>query len=354
MSDTNYEQRCAIKFCVKLGENGTETFSKLKRAYGDDALSRAQVFRWFKAFSDGRESVADDPRSGRPLTSKSDDNVERIRDLVRYDRRLTVRMIAEQLNLNHTTVHQILTNELDMKKVCAKLVPRNLTVEQKDNRVEVCRDLLGRIENDPDFLKNVITGDESWIFEYDPETKRQSKEWHTSNSPRPKKAKMSKSTIKTMLICFFDSNGIVHKEFLPTGQTVNQYVYREILERLRKRVARVRPAIKDNWMLHHDNAPCHTALSINEFLAKKNIPVVPQPPYSPDLSPCDFFLFPNLKRHLKGHHFGTVENIKKNVTDQLKDIPVSEFQRCYEEWENRLKRCVASQGNYFEGDRVHV
>ena len=96
-----------------------------------------------------------------------------------------------------------------------------------------------------------------------------------------------------MLICFFDSEGIVHTEFVPQGHTVNQFYYREILERLRKRVVRVRPNVADNWMLHHDNTPCHTAISMIEFLAKKGIPVVPQPPYSPDLSPCDFFVFQN-------------------------------------------------------------
>jgi len=157
-----------------------------------------------------------------------------------------------------------------------------------------------------------------------------------------------------MLICFFDSEGIVQTEFVPQGHTVNQYYYREILERLRKRVVRVRPSIVDNSMLLHDNAPCHTAISVIEFLAKKGIPVVPQPPYSPDLSPCDFVLFPKLKFHLKGHHFWTVENIEKAVTDQLKAIPASDYQRCYEEWEQRLRRCVASQGNYFEGDKLEL
>ena len=72
-----------------------------------------------------------------------------------------------------------------------------------------------------------------------------------------------------MLICFFDSEGIVHTEFVPQGHTVNQIYYREILERLRKRVVHVRPSIADNLMLHHDNAPCHTAISVIEFLAKK-------------------------------------------------------------------------------------
>ena len=89
----------------------------------------------------------------------------------------------------------------------------------------------GTDPRDRNFLKNVITGDETWIFEYDPETKRQSKEWHTSASPRPKKARKSKSKIKSMLICFFDSEEIVHTEFVPQGHTVNQFYYCEILER---------------------------------------------------------------------------------------------------------------------------
>lgn len=354
MEHRNLEQRCAIKFCAKLGESASVTFEKLKQVYGEQCLSRAQVFRWHKSFLEGREHVEDEPRSGRPLTSRTDENMDRVRALVRSDRRLTIKMISEQLNLNTFTVHQIVTDDLNMRKVCAKLVPKNLTTEQKDNRKNVCVDLLERIANDQEFFNCVITGDESWIFEYDPETKRQSKEWHTSSSPRPKKCRMSKSKIKTMLICFFDRKGIVHKEFVPPGQTVNKVFYKSVLENLRKRVIRVRPEIADKWMLHHDNAPCHTAISIREFLNSKRITVVPQPPYSPDLSPCDFFLFPKLKHVLKGRHFGTLENIQKTVTDQLKAIPIEDFQRCYQEWERRLRRCIAAQGNYFEGDNIVV
>ena len=88
---------------------------------------------------------------------------------------------------------------------------------------------------------------------------------------------------------FFDSQGIVRTEFLPQRQIVNQFYYREIHERLRKRVVCVRPSIANNWMLQHDNAPCHMAISVIECLAKKSIPVVPHPQYSPGLSPCEFF-----------------------------------------------------------------
>ncbi len=100
------------------------------------------------------------------------------------------------------------------------MAPKNLSREQKDIRKGRCLNVLQSLENDPQFLEHV-TGDESWILEYDPETERQSMELHTSTSPWPKKARMSKSKIKYTLICFFDSHRIVHSQFLPQGQTVN-------------------------------------------------------------------------------------------------------------------------------------
>ncbi|GFX63115.1 putative transposase [Trichonephila clavipes] len=151
-------------------------------------------------------------------------------------------------------------------------------------------------------------------------------EWQTSTSPRPKKSKNEQVKDQKHADLFFYSQGIVHKELVPQGQAVNQHFYREALERLRKWVMRVRPNIKNSWVLHQNNAPCHTATSVNRFLASKNIPVAPQPPYSHDLSHCDIFLLPKSKNHLKGHWtFGTLENIHTAVTDQLKAIPISEF-----------------------------
>ena len=101
-----------------------------------------------------------------------------------------------------------------------------------------------------------------------PRDKRQSREWHTANPPsQESENEQIQNQIDVHLL--FDSQGIVHKEFVPPGQIVNQTFYREVLERLRKRVARVRPGIARNWMLQHDKTPCHTAVSINEFLAEQ-------------------------------------------------------------------------------------
>ncbi|UYV69350.1 K02A2.6-like [Cordylochernes scorpioides] len=132
---------------------------------------------------------------------------------------------------------------------------------------------------------------------------------------------MSKSRIKTMIIVFFDIRGIVHCEFVSQGQTVNSVFHLEVLRRLKRRISRVRTDIKDTVKLHHDNATSHTA-----FLAWSNNPLIPDPPYSLDLAPCDFFLFPRLKREMKGKHWETVENIQHHVTTFLRSIPVEEFQ----------------------------
>jgi len=144
----------------------------------------------------------------------------------------------------------------------------------------------------------------------------------------------------------------MHKEFVPPGQTVNHAFYKDVLERLRKGVQRVRTDIADDWMLQHDNTPAHIALSFRAFLGKKHIPLLPHPPYSPDLAPCDFYLFPKLKSKLKGHPFGTMENTQKIVTDELNTLTENDFQYCYDQWKKRRYHCVTSQWSYFEGDNL--
>ncbi|UYV63432.1 hypothetical protein LAZ67_2004058 [Cordylochernes scorpioides] len=260
----------------KLLREGLQ-LSDAEKAFKDDCISRSQSGKWHKAFKEGREEVADEPRSGRPTTARTDENVDRVLEVLRTDRRLSIQQIADTLHMSTFVVHGIVTEDLQMRKVCAKLVPKVLTQDQKELCVLRCQELLDLIQNEPDFLNSVVTGDESWMFEYDPESKRQSCAWHTKSSPRPKKARMSKSRIKTMIIVFFDIRGIVHFEFVPQGQAVNSAFYLEVLSRLKRRIARVRTDIKDPVKLHHDNATSHTAFIITNFLARSNTSVIPHP-----------------------------------------------------------------------------
>ncbi|UYV67844.1 hypothetical protein LAZ67_5002206 [Cordylochernes scorpioides] len=151
---------------------------------------------------------------------------------------------------------------------------------------------------------------------------------------------MSKSRIKMMIIVFFNIRGIVHCEFVPQGQTVNSAFYLEVLRRLKRRIARVRTDIKDTVKLHHDNATSHTAFIITNFLARSNTSVIP------------LFLFPRLKKEMKGKHWETVENMQHHVTTFLRSIPVEEFQGAFQAWQTRLRKCIDAGGMYFEEYRT--
>ena len=146
-------------------------------AYGEATLDRSNVYRWYKMFSEGREDVNDKERAGRPSTSTTDEKINEVEKMVLANRRITVREVAEDLDISVGSCHSIFINDLGMRRVVAKF-------------------------------------------------------------------------------------------------------------------------------------PAHTSLLVRDFLAKNNTLMMPQPPYSPDLPPCDFFLFPKLKRPMKGRRNATIDEIK--------------------------------------------
>jgi len=102
-------------------------------------------------------------------------------------------------------------------------------------------------------------------------------------------------------------------------------------------------------IFHHDNALLYTSRKVQELLEAKHVKLMPHPPYSPDLAPCDFWLFPKLKKKLGGRHFERVENLACAVQAVVDEIPKEEYIECFQSWQKRLKRCIEVNGNYFEG-----
>ncbi|KAJ4446075.1 hypothetical protein ANN_12767 [Periplaneta americana] len=147
--------------------------------------------------------------------------------------------------------------------------------------------------------------------------------------------------------------GLMHHEFIPEGRTVTKELYVETLRRLWDAVRRKRPEkwVENNWFLMHDNAPAHRAIIVKNFLARHNITALDHPPYSPDLSPPDYFLFPRLKSHLKGRRFNA-EEVIANATRALRRVSQNGFQACFQELYTRWQKCVVAEGNYFEGNAV--
>jgi histone-lysine N-methyltransferase SETMAR len=215
------KQRVNIKFCVKLGKTPTETCEMLQTVYGDEALSRSRVSEWFKRFNGRREDLQHDPRSGRPSTSQNADTIANVREIVTRDRRLTLRIISDESNINKKTIYQILPEELRKRKICAKVVPHSPKDEQKQRRLTSCQGFIQACQDNPSFLDCIVTGDESWVFQYAPEKKHQRMQWTSKSSPRPKMFRLQKSKIETILITFFDKHGVIHKKFAPQEQTVN-------------------------------------------------------------------------------------------------------------------------------------
>jgi histone-lysine N-methyltransferase SETMAR len=189
----------------------------------------------------------------------------------------------------------------------------------------VSQELLNQANKDENFLQNIITGDETWVYGYDVETKAQSSQWVSKGSPRLKRARQVRSNVKVMLtVFFFYSDGVAHHEFLPQGKTETKEYYVEVMKRLHEVIRKKRPdAWRSNrWMLHADNVPVHTSLLIRHFLVKLETTVIPQPPYLPDLAP-------QIKDVVERKHFESIDSIKENLQEDLCSIPNEAFQKCF-------------------------
>ena len=188
--------------------------------------------------------------------------------------------------------------------------------------------------------------DESRIYCYYPESKWQSFQWKHVGSPRPKKARQSKSTHKLLMIPFFGCTGMINMHWVLTGQTVNKKYYVEVLREFRKRFRRKRPALfkSAQWHFHHDNAPVYNSILVTDYLTKMGIKTVPHPPYSPDLAPCNFWLFPNLR----SCRYETIEEIKEAVTKVIDTLTQEDFDGALQKLLERYNKCIAAGGDYFE------
>jgi histone-lysine N-methyltransferase SETMAR len=132
---------------------------------------------------------------------------------------------------------------------------------------------------------------------------------------------------------------------------VNSGFYCDVLRRLNGNMGRRRPERlrEQTWLFHHDNAPCHTSVLTQQFMTKQKIAVIPHPPYSPDLVPCDF-LFPNMKFNLIGLRFITIEEIPAESSRLLDTLTEKGFQDAFQKWRSRWDWCLHAGGSYFEGD----
>ena len=131
----------------------------------------------------------------------------------------------------------------------------------------------------------------------------------------------------------------------PTWNDGQCYFYCDVLRKLGENV-RKRPKKwqNQNLIIHHDTAPAHRSFKASQFLAKNNMTVISHPPYSHDLAPCEFFLFPKLKLRMKCRRIDTIEEIQEDSQRLLDTIPKRDFQGCFQAWQKRWDRCIRAKG----------
>ena len=160
----------------------------LQIAFRLSCLNRASVFEWYKRFKEGRKSVRDDERCGRSKEVRTPELIGQIKNFMNKERRVSIETISAQFDVNVGTVHTIICEELKMRKICAKFVPRVLREDQKERRCHDSREMVELINSYPAVLDALVTCDESWIYCSSPETKRQSSQWKHAGSRGPDRA----------------------------------------------------------------------------------------------------------------------------------------------------------------------
>ena len=302
----NLKRRAYIEFRTKLRIQPVLTYKELQEVLCMDCPSRSTVERWAARFQSGNTDVSDLPRSGRPVSVSTPENVALIESKVREDKCITIEQLEQSMEISSGAIHSFLTTQLGFRSICGKWVPNNLGDQQKLARVKTAKKLLETYDGcDPRRLAEVITGDETWVYYSTPYSKYKMRSWvrgdeRPAQIPRPDFRKP-----KVMYTIFFNSSGIVLQIPSESGKTVNATFFTEkVLPSLIKNVEELRPKAKMRGIkLLIDNASSHTTKLTKNFLESEGLDLLPHPPYSPDLAPCDFWLFPKLKIYLQSREF---------------------------------------------------
>ena len=165
-----------------------------------------------------------------------------------------------------------------------------------------------------------------------PETKQQSKQWLRKGLPGPIKAKVHATRSKQMVLAFFDAKGLIYTNYVPRGTTVNANYIVGALGKFFKVFRQKRPVMAEQeWFFDWDNALVHTAAVVRDWITAKGFVLLEHPPYSPDLAPADFFLFPKIKNQLAGRTL-TQETFQKSWEGMVRTIGKDDFATAFWQW----------------------
>ena len=317
---------------------------EINTTLGVGTVSKRTCERWISNFRENNFNTDDQVREGRP----SLDIDEKIIEFLTEDKRATTRNIAEGIDQDKTTVCRHL-NAMGYRYLENCWVPHALTQQNKDNRKRICQQLLDSYHRN-DFLSQIITCDEIWVY-WDNEGAFNNRSWRKSDENPLATPARRLTNRKHLASVFWDSKGLLLLDVLPPNATINADVYCTQLDRLiiavQQRRRRLLHGGNHNVHYLHDNARPHTAAKTKDKLNALGFTVLPHPPYSPDLSPPDYYLFSPMKCALRGKNYAGVNDINEDLLHWFDKKPRDFFQNGIRSLPGRWLRCIEHNGDYF-------
>jgi histone-lysine N-methyltransferase SETMAR len=344
----NENLRFYIQLRFKLGIDATRIHNDFKSTLGDKAPSYSFVTKWIHFFKEGRENLEDEQRIGRPITATVPTNIDAVRNFIEEDPYCTYDEIEAETSFNQYTIQTILHDHLHLRKITSRWVPHELSAKNRQDRVRMCKENLDKFESGAWRLCDVVTGDESWFYWRQIGRKQSNACWvATGESPRTV-VRQGRFEPKTLVCIFFRESGVQHITYWDKGETVDNISYvNDCLKPLVKVINKQRPAYGcKNLKFHHDNARPHVHQNVVNYLKEQNFILMDHPPYSPDLAPCDFWLFDYIKQRLTDHT--SEKSLISQITAIVDSISKEDLQKTFNKWIERMQLCVKNKGDYFE------
>ena len=260
---TTIEQRGVVWFLWAKDMAAKDTHKEMLTMYSEHCLSCQAVHNWVQMFLEARTSFEDKHRVGRPVETATPATLQRVKDIIQADRRVTIDAAATAIGCSHGQAYNMMHEWLDFHKVCSHWVPCQLTPQHKSQRMGRTLQHLQHYQDEgDDMLSWIITGDESWVHHHEPETKRASMQWKHPASPAHTKFKVTPSAVKVMLMVFGDCQGVLLTEFQQRDHTVTSASYCTILTKLRTAIRQKRtdPLTKGMLLLHDNTRPSSSCM----------------------------------------------------------------------------------------------
>jgi transposase len=339
--EVRIRDRTIVEVLFKLKYDLPSMQKTIPEMYGKQGPSRNTIKKVYDELMNGTFHLCDPVHEGKKLDPVLIQNVEKV---VSDEPHAGLREIARRVKSNKDSVNRCLIGPLKRKKKHLKWVPHTLNATQKKERVKIATDMLKILKEDEenDFA-NIITGDESWFwYRYDHEAV-----WATAGEAAPERPKQGLGCEKVMIWTFWGVNVTPVFVDLPKGETMTAKVFEKLVLDKLIPVEVEKGTSQTDLILHFDNAACHKARLISDRIERAKLRVMPQPPYSPDLAPSDFFLFGYLKRRLRGKCCKTAEDLVREAKKIMDNIPKTTRLRVFRTWMWRLETVIANEVDYY-------